>query len=151
MVIAQVEETLRRLSYAADTSVARSIAERYRRLRTEGTDLLPGAVEAVEAMREAGVKLALLTNGTSQGQRAKIERFDLARHFDYICIEGEFDYHVGDEVYHMTPGSMLRVPPGVMHYAQPTGKTVAKNLDVFAPIRDDYNHLVEYQAADFAS
>ena len=68
-----------------------------------------------------------------------------------ICIEGEFDYHVGDEVYHMSPGSMLRVPPGVMHYAQPTGKTVAKNLDVFAPIRDDYNHLVEYQAADFAS
>jgi len=27
---------------------------------------------------------------------------------------------------------------------------VALNLDVFAPIRDDYAHLVKYQEADFA-
>jgi len=24
------------------------------------------------------------------------------------------------------------------------------NLDVFSPIRDDYRHLIEYQAAEFA-
>lgn len=68
-----------------------------------------------------------------------------------ICIEGEFDYHVGDEVHHMTPGSMLRVPPGVMHFVKPTGKTVALNLDIFSPIRDDYRHLTDYQTADFES
>lgn len=66
-----------------------------------------------------------------------------------LCIEGEFDYHIGDEVHHMTPGAMLRVPPGVIHYVEPTGDKVGLNLDIFAPIRDDYKHLVEYQAADF--
>jgi putative hydrolase of the HAD superfamily len=34
--------------------------------------------------------LALVTNGDARAQRAKIERFDLARHFDCIVIESEF-------------------------------------------------------------
>jgi quercetin dioxygenase-like cupin family protein len=67
-----------------------------------------------------------------------------------ICIQGKFNYHVGDEVHVMTPGCMLRVPPGVMHYVEPIGEETALNLDVFAPIRDDYKHLVEYQAGEFA-
>ena len=37
----------------------------------------------------AGFRLGLITNGAADVQRAKIERFDLARHFDYIGIEGE--------------------------------------------------------------
>jgi hypothetical protein len=45
---------------------------------------------------------------------------------------------------------MIRVPPHTIHYAEPIGDEVALNLDVFAPIRDDYAHLVKYQAADFA-
>ncbi len=66
-----------------------------------------------------------------------------------ICVQGRMNYHVGDEVFEMTPGSMLRVPAGVKHYAEPLGDEVVLNLDVFAPIRDDYKHLVEYQAAEF--
>jgi quercetin dioxygenase-like cupin family protein len=66
-----------------------------------------------------------------------------------FCIQGEFNYHVGDEVFHMTPGCMLRVPPGTMHFVEPIGTETALNLDIFAPIRDDYKHLVEYQAAEF--
>jgi putative hydrolase of the HAD superfamily len=31
----------------------------------------------------------MITNGDSHGQRRKIERFDLAKHFAYIGIEGE--------------------------------------------------------------
>ena len=38
------------------------------------------------------MKLGLLTNGGSEGQRVKIERFELAAHFDYIGIEGEVGY-----------------------------------------------------------
>jgi len=37
----------------------------------------------------------------------------------------------------------------VVHYAEPIGDEPALNLDVFAPIRDDYLHLVEYQESDF--
>ena len=39
---------------------------------------------------QAGVKLALVTNGASATQRDKITRFDLAHRFDHIQIEGEF-------------------------------------------------------------
>jgi mannose-6-phosphate isomerase-like protein (cupin superfamily) len=65
-------------------------------------------------------------------------------------VQGRLNYHVGDEVFEMTPGSMIRVPPHTIHYAEPVGAEVALNLDVFAPIRDDYAHLVKYQEADFA-
>ncbi len=66
-----------------------------------------------------------------------------------LCIEGQFNYHVGEEVFRMTPGSMLRVPPHTLHYVEPTAKEVALNLDIFSPFREDYQHLVGYQAADF--
>lgn len=32
----------------------------------------------------------MMTNGATATQREKIERFDLARHFDYLLVEGEF-------------------------------------------------------------
>ena len=67
-----------------------------------------------------------------------------------FCIQGTFNYHVGDEVFLMTPGSMLRVPPYTVHYVEPIGDEVALNLDVFAPLREDYAHLVEYQSEEFA-
>ena len=66
-----------------------------------------------------------------------------------ICVQGRMNYHVGDEVFEMTPGSMLRVPAGVTHYAEPLGDEVVLNLDVFSPMRDDYKHLAEYQAGEF--
>jgi hypothetical protein len=37
------------------------------------------------------------------------------------------------------------VPPNVVHYAEPVGDEVCLNLDVFAPVRADYLHLVDYQ------
>jgi putative hydrolase of the HAD superfamily len=51
--------------------------------------MFPGAVETLQAIRAAGVKMALVTNGDSAGQRAKVERFALAPLFDHIQIEGE--------------------------------------------------------------
>jgi len=33
-----------------------------------------------------------VTNGGADGQRAKIERFALAAHFDYVGIEGEVGF-----------------------------------------------------------
>jgi quercetin dioxygenase-like cupin family protein len=67
-----------------------------------------------------------------------------------FCIQGRFNYHVGDEVHLMTPGSMLRVPPHTLHFVEPLGNEIALNLDLFSPLRDDYMHLVAYQESDFA-
>jgi quercetin dioxygenase-like cupin family protein len=66
-----------------------------------------------------------------------------------FCIQGRFNYYVGDELFLMTASSMLRVPPNTLHYAEPIGDEVALNLDIFAPMREDYKHLVEYQGPEF--
>ena len=50
----------------------------------------PGALDALRTFRELGIKLALVTNGAAEVQRAKIERFELAPLFDAIVVEGEF-------------------------------------------------------------
>ena len=62
-----------------------------------------------------------------------------------LILQGRTRLHVGDEVLECGPGSMVRVPPNVVHYAEPVGDEVCLNLDVFAPVRSDYLHLVNYQ------
>ena len=64
-------------------------------------------------------------------------------------VSGRARFHVGDEEMEAGPGSLIRIPPDVLHYAEPIGDEPVFNLDVFAPIRDDYRHLVEYQETDF--
>lgn len=80
---------------------------------------------------------------------------DLAPHshtFEQVAIilQGRVRFHVGDEVFEAGPGSAIRIPAGVMHYAEPVGSEVALNLDIFAPQRADYAHLVAYQDGEHA-
>jgi putative hydrolase of the HAD superfamily len=80
------------LGHEADPQLARQIADHYRDLRDASYALYPGAVETLIRKRAEGCQLAMVTNGSSAAQREKIERFDLARHFEHIQIEGEHDY-----------------------------------------------------------
>jgi putative hydrolase of the HAD superfamily len=50
----------------------------------------PGAIETLQEFQRRGVYMGLITNGNGEFQRTKIRRFDLARYFDVIIIEGEF-------------------------------------------------------------
>ena len=124
-----VEEALRRLG-RRDRKLAERIADRYRDIRDAGHALLPGAVETIEQLRGRRIRLALLTNGSRAAQRAKIERFDLAQHFDYLCIEGEFGCGKPDERVYLGALQALRCTP------QATWM-VGDNLewDVAAPMR----------------
>jgi putative hydrolase of the HAD superfamily len=70
--------------------LANEAADTFSRERDEGIYLLPGAAEALRHFRRQGVRLALITNGTADSQRHKIERFGLVPFFDCIVIEGEF-------------------------------------------------------------
>ena len=65
-------------------------------------------------------------------------------------VQGRMRFTIGDEVLEAGPGSVVRIPPDVMHCGEPIGDETVLNLDVFSPIREDYRHLVDYQAADFA-
>ena len=63
-------------------------------------------------------------------------------------VQGQMRFVIGDEVIEGGPGSLIRIPPSVEHYGEPIGDEPVLNLDVFSPIREDYKHLVEYQAPD---
>jgi quercetin dioxygenase-like cupin family protein len=67
-----------------------------------------------------------------------------------VIVQGRVRFHIGHDAVEGGPGSMIRIPPNVVHYAEPIGDEVVLNLDVFAPLRQDYLHLVAYQADEFA-
>ncbi len=75
-----------------DPSIARRIAEEYRGAFREHSHLFDDALSTLEAIRAAGLKTALLTNGAGRDQRDKINRFALEPYFDTIVIEGEFGH-----------------------------------------------------------
>ena len=77
--------------------VARSIGDAYAREREERVRPFPGALEALATLQESRIRLALITNGTSENQRRKINRFDLEQYFDLIMIEEEFGVGKPDE------------------------------------------------------
>ncbi|HEY7197150.1 MAG TPA: cupin domain-containing protein [Gaiellaceae bacterium] len=66
--------------------------------------------------------------------------------FDQIAMitKGRAIYHVGDIPNEVGPGSVLLVPAGVEHYIEPVGEETVENIDVFAPARDDYLHLLAW-------
>lgn len=106
-----VTVALSRLGVEAPGLAAR-IAGAYSATRAETLRLLPGAIEALKALRSLGIKLALVTNGDAAEQRAKIERFDLAPLFDCIVIEGEFGAGKPDEQVYRHVLAQLEVRPG---------------------------------------
>ena len=77
------------------------MADSYTTEREEIVQPFLGAIEALSQLRHQSKHLALITNGQSENQRRKINRFNLAPFFDYILIEGELGIGKPDErVYH---------------------------------------------------
>jgi putative hydrolase of the HAD superfamily len=77
--------------------LAAPIGERFHRYREERVEFFPRAVETLEELRRRRVRMALVTNGAAEPQRAKLERFDLARLFDHVQIEGEAGFGKPEE------------------------------------------------------
>ena len=56
-----------------------------------------------------------------------------------ICVSGEMTFTIGDETRTIGPGTTWCIPPGVPHGAA-IGPHGAIAIDVFSPIRDDWEH-----------
>ena len=88
-----------------------SLADRYSDVRTENMFVLPGARETLEQLRVRGIELCMVTNGESETQWQKIRRFDLARHFDHVLVEGDMGFGKPDDRVYALALSLLAVPP----------------------------------------
>jgi quercetin dioxygenase-like cupin family protein len=53
-------------------------------------------------------------------------------------IKGTIRFHVGDEQHLLTAGSLLVVPPNVVHWGEVVGDEEVLNLDIFTPRRPEY-------------
>ena len=93
------------------TDVAHALGNRFSEYREEQMHLLPDAHEVVDALKQRGVLLALVTNGAGDTQRAKVERFELAHRFDHIQIEGECGFGKPEERAYLHAMEALEVKP----------------------------------------
>ena len=82
---------------APPLALAVRLADRFTAHRDEQMFVFPGAHDAIDALKARGVKLALVTNGAAETQRAKIERFAVTHRFDHIQIEGEHGFGKPEE------------------------------------------------------
>lgn len=61
-----------------------------------------------------------------------------------LIMGGHGIFHIDGVAHEVGPGSALLIPAGAEHYLQPTGEEPVLNLDVFAPAREDYLHLLDW-------
>jgi putative hydrolase of the HAD superfamily len=97
---------------ALPIDLAIRLADRFTAYRDEQMFVFPGAHDAIDALKARGVKLALVTNGAAEPQRAKVERFALAHRFDHIQIEGEHGFGKPEERAYLHAMDALGVTAG---------------------------------------
>jgi quercetin dioxygenase-like cupin family protein len=61
-----------------------------------------------------------------------------------LIISGRAIYHIGDDAHRVGPGSVMLIPAGETHWIEPDGNERIENLDVFAPARKDFLHLLAW-------
>lgn len=69
--------------------------------------------------------------------------------FDQIALvlSGSMRFVLDGEEVEVSAGEVLHIPAGVVHGGAPTSGEPVRNLDVFAPARADYIHLLDWMQA----
>lgn len=81
---------LRELGWDVPEAEIFRVADAYTDAKEQAVAPLEDAVSVVHQLRQLGYRLALLTNGGSEFQRRKIQRYELGSLFDAILVEGEW-------------------------------------------------------------
>lgn len=84
-----VEQALEHLGHN-NGELASAMVRAYEALRDEHRQLAPHTLGTLQALRDRGLPLALISNGNATYQRNKIKRYRLASSFSMILIEEEF-------------------------------------------------------------
>jgi len=75
-----------------DEKLALQVVNAYQDAKWDLLRLYPNAEKTIAGLKRKGIKLALLTNGDAEGQRAKVRKFGLEEHFPVCLVEGELGY-----------------------------------------------------------
>lgn len=94
-----------------DPDLVIKVSDSYTSEREDMVAPFPGAIETLRTLRGKGVPLAMITNGTAEGQRRKIDKFGLSAFFQYILVEGEFGVGKPDERVYLQALKKLGVEP----------------------------------------
>lgn len=72
-----------------------------------------------------------------------------SHHFDQIAmiLSGNGIYHIGGRPHEISAGSIMLIPAETEHYVEPHGNEPVMNVDVFAPARGDYLHLLDWMSS----
>ena len=92
-------------------AVGDAMADAYNALHDAELAMFPDAHATLDRLKELGVKLALITNGAAEPQRAKVVRFALEHRFDHIQIEGEHGFGKPEERAYTHAMAVLGVRP----------------------------------------
>lgn len=95
-----------------DDALAEESTLVYTEHRRRGLRLHRGVIDVLEGFRGRVPRLALVTNGATEVQREKIERFGLGRFFDHVQLEGEFGAGKPDPSVYENVMRVLDAEPG---------------------------------------
>jgi len=84
-----VEHALQTLN-ASNAELATALADWFTERRITAMTPFDGAIDTLQTLKSANVRLALISNGKGETQRDKVIRFGLEPIFDCIILEGEF-------------------------------------------------------------
>ena len=73
-----------------DDEMKQDLSDAYQKLKSATVELIPGALDTLQALRDSGVGLGLITNGDARGQRGKFVKAGLEPYFESVQIAGEF-------------------------------------------------------------
>ncbi|MHB8127838.1 MAG: HAD family hydrolase [Mobilitalea sp.] len=80
-----------------DTTSMHKLADSYSYLQEELLCLFEGAYEALNTFKDLNIRMAIITNGDSQKQRGKLERFNLNHFFELVLVDTEVGFSKPDK------------------------------------------------------
>jgi putative hydrolase of the HAD superfamily len=95
----------------AEPDLINKLADTYSDYQYELICLQPNTTDTLNRLKTKGVRMGLITNGTSNGQREKLRRFSLADYFEIILIDQELGFGKPDVRVYRHALEFLRIRP----------------------------------------
>lgn len=90
-----VQYTFEELGYF-DNDKTIKLADDYSILQDGLLCLFDGAFEALQIFSSLNIRMVVITNGTSQNQRGKLDRFNLNKFFEFVLVDTEVGFSKPD-------------------------------------------------------